>query len=195
MSNSQLHKLKSGIKNCSKVTLKLSSNVVGEYNRQYHHQLVLKFKNSLYKIGPSGGFLGRPLEPLLKTGLPLIGNVLKVLVKSVLIPLGSTAASATDAVIHKKMFGLSTTTLIFFNKDLNYNMKIIKSLEESGLLIKGVSETFKNEAKEKRSVFISMLLCTSGASSLGNMLTGKGRGVVRAGEGTITSGEGTIRAG
>ena len=93
------------------------------------------------------------------------------------------------------MFGLSTTTLIFFNKDLNDIIKIIKSLKESGLLINGVSETFKNEAKEKRSVFISMLLCTSGASSLGNMLTGKGRGVVRAGEGTITSGEGTIRAG
>ena len=114
MSNSQLHKLKSGIKNCSKVTLKLSSNVVGEYNRQYHHQLILKFKNSLYKIRPSGGFLGRPLEPLLKTGLPLIGNVLKVLVKNVLIPLGSTAASATDAVIHKKNVWIEYNNIDFF---------------------------------------------------------------------------------
>ena len=60
----------------------------------------------MHKIGQSGGFLGRLFGPLLKTGLPLIGNVLKQLVKSVLIPLGWTAAaSATDAAIHKKMFG------------------------------------------------------------------------------------------
>ena len=57
------------------------------------------------KIGQSGGFLGRLLEPLFKTGLPLIGNVLKALTKIVLIPLGLTAAAAaTDAAIHKKMF-------------------------------------------------------------------------------------------
>ena len=61
-------------------------------------------KTQLHKIGQSGGFLGRLLGPLLKTGLPLIGNVLKPLAKSVLIPLGLTAAaSATDAAIHKKM--------------------------------------------------------------------------------------------
>ena len=60
----------------------------------------------MHKIGQSGGFLGRPLESLLKTGLPLIQNVLKPLAKSVLIPLGLTAAaSATDAAIHRKMFG------------------------------------------------------------------------------------------
>ena len=57
------------------------------------------------KIVQSGGFLDRLLGPLLKTGLPLIGNLLKPLVKNVLIPLGLTAAaSATDAAIHKKMF-------------------------------------------------------------------------------------------
>ena len=63
----------------------------------------------MHKIVQPGGFVGRLLEPLLKTGLPLIGNVLKRLVKSVLIPLGLTvAASTTDAAIHKKMFGSST---------------------------------------------------------------------------------------
>ena len=67
-------------------------------------------KTQLHKIGQSGGFLGRLLGPLLKTGLPLIGNVLKPLAKSVLIPLGLTAAaSATDTAIHKKMFGPGTS--------------------------------------------------------------------------------------
>ena len=81
--------------------------------------------------------------------MPLIVNVLRPLAKSVLIPLGLTAApSATDAAIHKKMFGSGKTTLIISNKEMNNIMKIIKSIEESGLLIKGVSVTIKNEAKK-----------------------------------------------
>ena len=85
----------------------------------------------MHKIGQSGGFLGRLLGPLLKTGLPLIGNVLKPLAKSVLIPLGLTAAaSATDAGIHKKMFESGMTTLIISNEEMNDIMKIVKSLEE-----------------------------------------------------------------
>ena len=69
--------------------------------------------------------------------MPLIGNVLKPLAKSLLIPLGLTAAaSATDAAIHKKMFGSGTTTLITSNEEMNDVMKIVKSLEESFLLIK-----------------------------------------------------------
>ena len=72
----------------------------------------------MHKIGQSGGFLGRLLGPLLKTGLPLIGNVLKPLAKSVLIPLGLTAAaSATDAAIHKKMFESGITTWIISNEE------------------------------------------------------------------------------
>ena len=63
----------------------------------------------MHKIGQSAGFLGRPLRPLLKTGLCIIGNVLKPLCKSDLIPLGLTAAeSVTDGDIHKKMFGSGT---------------------------------------------------------------------------------------
>ena len=80
------------------------------------------------KIGQSGGFLGRVLRPLLKTGLPLMKNVIKPLAKSVLIPLGLTAAaSATDAVIHK-MFESTLTTLIISNEEMNDIMKIGKSL-------------------------------------------------------------------
>ena len=102
----------------------------------------------MQKIGQSGGFLGRLLGPLLKTGLPLIGNVLKPLAKSVLIPLGlASGASAADAVIHEKMFGSGVTTLIISNEEMIDIIKILKSLGESGLLIKGVRETIKNEAK------------------------------------------------
>ena len=74
-------------------------------------------------------------------------NVLKPLPKYALVPLGLTAA-VTDAAIHKKMFGSGTTTLIISNEAMNNIIKIIKSLEEYGLFIKGVSQTIKNEAKE-----------------------------------------------
>ena len=93
--------------------------------------------------------------------MPLIKNVLKPLAKSFLIPLGLTAAAAAaprDAKIHKKMFGSGrpsdlgprTTTLIISNEEMNNITKIVESLEESGLLIKGVSRTIKNEAKNKK---------------------------------------------
>ena len=72
-------------------------------------------------------------------------------------------------------------------------MKIVKFLEDSGLLIKGVSETIQNEAKEQKGGFLSMLLGTLGASLLGNLLTGKG--VNKKGKGTNRAGEGVIRAG
>ena len=98
----------------------------------------------MHKIGQSGGFLGRPLELLLKPGLPLIGNVLKTSAKSVLIPLVLTAAaSTTDLSIHKEIFGSGPTTLIISNKKMNDVTKIVKSLEESGLLIEEVSETIR----------------------------------------------------
>ena len=204
LSHSQHNKLKYGIKNGTEVTLKLSSNVVGNH---FPHKFLLTNtevswlckafvngsstnikspKTQLNKIGQSGGFLSRLLRPLLKTGLPLMKNVLKPLAKSVLIPLGLTAAkSTTDAAIHKRTFGSGNKTLIISNEEIN-DMKIIKFLEESGLLIKGISETIKNEAKEQKGEFFGVLLGTLGASLLGNLLTGKG---------TIIAGEGTIRAG
>ena len=132
-----------------------------------------------------GGFLGRLLGPLLKTGLPLIKNVIKPLAKNVLILLGLTAAaSAADAGIHKKILVSGNTTLIISNDE----MKDIKSLEDSGILLKGVSEAVQNDVKEQKGGFLSMLLGTVRASLLGNLLTGKeikrvGGGIVRAGYG------------
>ena len=97
----------------------------------------------------SGGFLGRVLGPLLKTGLPLIKNMIKPLAKSVLIPLELTAtASAADAVIHKKILGSGNmTALIISNDEIEDIIKTVKSLEDSGLLLKGVTETVQNEVK------------------------------------------------
>ena len=119
--------------------------------------------------------------------MPLIGNVIKPLAKTVLIPLGLTAAvSATDTAIQKEMFGSGTTTLITFNEEMNNIMEIDKSLE-SGLLIKGINKIIKNEAKEQKRWFLRMLLGTLGASLLGSLL--KGKNTIRAGKWTIRAGE------
>ena len=105
----------------------------------------------MQKIVRSGGFSGRHLGSLLKIRLSLIGNVLKPLAKSVLIPLGlSAAASATDAAIHKKISGSGNTTLIISNEEMNDIMQIVKSLEESALLIKEVSKTIKMKENNKK---------------------------------------------
>ena len=69
-------------------------------------------------------------------------------------------------------------------------MKIIEALENSGILLKGVSKTIENETKEQRGGFLSMLLDTLGASLLGNLLTG-GKGIIRAGDGIVRAGEGS----
>ena len=154
----------------------------------------IKFsKTQLSKMIQSGGFLGKLLGPLLKTGLPLIKNVITPLAKSVLIPLGLTAvASAADAGIHKKILGSGNTTLIISNNDMEDLIKIVKSLEDSGLLLKGVTETVQNEVKEQKGGFLSMLLGTLGASLLGNLLTGKG--INKKGKGINRAGEGIVRA-
>ena len=146
-------------------------------------------KTQISKMIQSGGFLGRLLGPLLKTGLPLIKNVIKPLAKSVLIPLGLTeAASAADAGIHKKVLGLgnNNTILIISNDEMKDIIKIVKSLEDTALLMEGVSETIQNEAKEQKGGFLSMLLGTLGASLLGNILAEKG--INRAGEGIVRAG-------
>ena len=154
-------------------------------------------KTQLSKIVQLGRFLGRFLGPLLKTGLPLMKNVITLLAKSVLIPLGLTAAaSVADSGIHKKISGSSkqnnTTTLIISNDEMEDIIKIVKSLEDSGLLLKGVSETIQNEAKEQKRGFLCMLLGNLGAILLGNILVGKG--IVRAGY-ENKKGKGIIRAG
>ena len=124
LSNSQLNKFKFAIKNEIEVVLKLSSNMIGNNENNFPHKLSLTnrqvsnlrktfandssadiklSKTQLSKMIQSGGFLGRLLCLLLKIGLPSISNVIKLLTKSVLIPLGLTAAaSAADARIDSK---------------------------------------------------------------------------------------------
>ena len=164
LTNSQLNKLKSSIKNESDVVLRLSSNMIGDSNDKtnFPHELLLTnrqvanlrkasanhlstdirlSKTQLSKMIQSGGFLGRLLGPLLKTGLLLIKNVIKPLAKSVLILLGLTSvASAADAVIHKKILGPgqnNATALTISNNDMEDFIKIVKSLDDSDLLLKG----------------------------------------------------------
>ena len=210
LSNSQLNKLKSAIKNETDVVLKLSSNMIrsSEDETDFPHKLLLTSrqigdlrkafatqtstdiklsKTQLSKLIQSGGFLGRRLVPLLRTGLPLMKSAIKPLAKIVLVPLGLTAAaSATDAGIHKKILGSDhNRNLIISNDGMQDLLEIVKSLEDSGILLKGLSKTIQNEAKEQHGGFLSMLLSTLGESLLGDMLFGKkGKGVIRAGEGT-----------
>ena len=176
LSNSQLNKLTPAIKSKIEVVSRLSLNMVGDDKTNFPHKL------------------------------PLMKNVIKPLAKSVLIPLGLTAAaSAADAGIHKKILGSehnNTTTLIISDDKMKDIIRIVKSLDDSGLWLQGVSETIQNEAKEQKRWFLSMLLDTLGVKLLGNILAGKGingaeEGVIRAGNGAATKkqGKGIVRAG
>ena len=195
LSNSQLSKLKLAIKNETDVFLRLSSSMIGnsDDNTNFPHELLLTnrqvanlrkafakntstdimlSKMQLSKMIQSGRFLGRLLGPLLRTRLPLMKTVVKRLVKSVLVPLGlTTAGSAADAGIHKKILGSdhNNTTLTISNDEMDAILKIVKPLEDSGVLLKGVSETIQNEAKEQGGGFINMLLGTLGVSLLGDL--------------------------
>ena len=95
----------------------------------------------------------------------------------------------------KKIIGSGSTTLIISNEEINDIMKIVQALEDSNILLKGVTETVQNEVKEQKGGFLSMLLGTLGVSLLGNLLTG--RGIYRAGKskGINRAGEGVLRAG
>ena len=209
LSTSQLNRLKSAIKYENDVVLRLSSNMVGNSNdnTNFPHELLLTnrqvanirkafakntstdvklSKAQLSKMMQSGGFLGRLLGPLLKTGFPLMKSVIK---PCVLIPLGLTAASAADAGINKKILGSghnNNTTLIISNDEIDDILKIIKSLEDSGVLLKGVSETIQHEDKEQRGGFLTMLLGTLGASLLGDILSKglSGKEAIRTGYGS-----------
>ena len=97
----------------------------------------------------------------------------------------------------KKILGSENTALIISNKDTKDHIKIVKSLEDSGLLLKGVTKSVQNQVKVQKGGFLSMLPSTLGASLLGNLLTekgihraGKGKGIHRAGEGIVRAGEG-----
>ena len=205
LTNLQLSKLKKAVKSNEGATLRIG---IKNFNKEdLPHELLLttrqstKLRNAINnnlatdiklskaqikKIIQSGGFLGKLLSklagPLMKVAMPLAKNVLA--------PLGLTAAmSAINGSIQKKIHS-SGVKLIIEQEDMNdIIMKIIEALENSGILLKGVTKTIENETKEQRGGFLSTLLGTLGASLLGNLLTG-GKGIVRAGEGVIRAGEG-----
>ena len=172
LSNSQLSELKYEIKNGTDVILRLSSNMVGNSddeasfphklfltNRQIlslrkafnnHTSADIKFSKAQLTKMQKDGFL-RFLAPLLKSGYPLLKSVIK--------PLGmfglTAAASATDAAINKKILGSGNhTTLIISNYDMEDLLKIVKSLEDSGILLNGITEIVKNEVKEQEGGFL-----------------------------------------
>ena len=112
------------------------------------------------------------------------------LTKNVLAPLGlTTAMSAIDGSIQKKIHG-SVVKLIIEQEDMKDIMKIIKALENSGILLKGGTKTIENETKEQKVGYLSMSFGTLGATLLGNLLSG-GKGIVRAGDGIVRAGEGS----
>ena len=118
-------------------------------------------------------------------GLPLMKSVLTPVAQSVLLPLGLSVTSRCRN--SKKIFESRTAALIISNEETDDIMKIVKSLEESVLLTRRISETIKSKVKEQKGGFLEMLLGTLVAGLLGSAFTG--RGVIRAGEGTIRVGE------
>ena len=141
-------------------------------------------KAQISKIIQSGGFLGSLLSKiaatLMKVAVPFAKNILG--------PLGITAAaSAIDGAIQKKIHGSGATALIIPNGEMNDKIKIVQALEDSNILLKGVTKTIKNETK--KGSFSFMLLSTLGASLLKKLLSGKG--TVRAGEGIVGAGYGS----
>ena len=199
LTNVYLNKLKKAVKSNEGATLRLG---IKNFNKdELPHELLLttrqntKLRNAINnnlatdiklskaqikKLIQSGGFLGKLLS---KLALPLAKNVLA--------PLSLTAAmSAINGSIQKKIHG-SGVKLIIEQEDMNDIMKIIEALENSGILLKGVTKTIENETKEQKGGFLSMLLGTLGASLLGNLLSG-GKGIMHAGDGIVRAGEGNV---
>ena len=144
------------------LTARQKTKLRNAFNNNMSTDLKLS-KAQISKIIQSGGFLGSLLStlegPLMKVAVPLLKNILG--------PLGITAAaSAIDAGIQNKINGSGTTALIISNKEMNDITKIIKALEDSNILLKGATETIKNETKEQKGRFLSMLLRTLGTNLL-----------------------------
>ena len=179
LTNVQLNKLKKAVKSNEGATLRLG---IKSFNKdELPHELLLttiqntKLRNAINnnlatdiklsisqikKLMQSGGFLGKLLS---KLASPLM-KVAMSLAKNVLAPLGLTAAmSAVDGSIQNKIHGSGATKgvgvkLIFEQEDMNDIMKIIEALENSGILLKGITKTIENETKEQRGGFLGMLL-------------------------------------
>ena len=160
MSNSQLNKLKSAIKNGTDVILRLSSNMIrnSDDEADFPHKLLLtnrqvaNIRKAFANYTSTDIKLSKNtvIKPLIKSGLPFLKSLIKPLGM-----LGLTAAvSATDAAINKKILGSGNyTTLINSNDDIQDLLKIVKSLEDSGILLDGITETIKMKLKSKKGVF------------------------------------------
>ena len=144
----QTTKLRNAIKNNMSTDIKLS-------------------KAQISKIIQSGGFLSSLLS---KVAVSLM-KVAVSLAKDILATLGITAAASTiDGAIQKKIHGSGTKTLIISNEEMNNTMKIIQTLVNSNILLKGVTKTIKSETKrQRRGGFLSMSLGTLETSLLGNL--------------------------
>ena len=205
--DTQLKKLKNAVKNKTGMTLRMNFKMFD--GNDLPHELLLttrqktKLRNAfnnnmstdlklseaqIFKIIQFGGFLVLLLSklagPLMKVAVPLVKNILA--------PLEITAALAIDAGIQKKIHGSGTITLIISNEEMKDIIKIVQAYENSNILLKGVTKAVKNETREQKRVFLSMLLGTLVASLLGNMLAGKG--IVKTGSGNKKR-KGIVRAG
>ena len=208
LSDTQLKNFKNPVKNKTGTTLRISTGMF--HGNNLPHELLLttrqkqKLRNALnnntstdiklskaeiIKIIQSGGFLGFLLS---KLAVPLM-KVAILLAKNILASLGiAAAASAIDVGIQKKIHESGTTTLIISDEEMNDIIKIVQALEDSDILLKGVTNTIKNETKEQKEGFLTMLLDTLGASLLWNLLSGKA--IIRADFGN-NEGQGIVRAG
>ena len=173
LSDSQLNKLKSAVKNRQGLTLRMNIKMFDGNNLPRELLLTTSQKNKLRntfennmstdinlprtqisKIIQSGGFLGSILSkiavPLMKVDVPLA--------KKDLAPLGITAAaSAIDASIQKKIHGSGTAILITSNDEMNDIMKIFQALEEYNILLKGITKAIENETKVQKGGFLGIL--------------------------------------
>ena len=168
LSDVQLNKLKTVIKNRQSLTLRMNIKMFNGNSLPHELLLTTKQKSKLRnafennmstymklsraqisKIIQSGGFLGALLSklagPLMKVAVPLAKNILA--------PLGITAAaSAIDAGIQKKIHGSGTTILIISNKEMNDILKTVEALEDFNILLKEVTKTVQNKTKDKSKI-------------------------------------------
>ena len=197
LSNSELNKLKRAVNINEGTTLRMNARMFNSDNLPLELLLTTrqttKLRNAIEnnmstdiklpkvqvsKIIQSGGFLGKLLDPLLRTGLPLLKSVIKSLG---LLDL-TAVSSAIDAGDQKKIYGSGTTTLVISNEEINDIMKIVKALEDSGILLKGVTKTVENEVKSQSGGYSNLLLGTLASTLLSNLIQ-SGKGIYRTGYG------------
>ena len=193
LSDTQLKKPKTAVKDKTGTTLRISLKIFAEDELPHELLLTTRLKAKLRNAFNNNMSIDLKLSKAQISKIIQSEGFLGSLLSELMGPLGITAtASAIDAGIQKKIHGSGTTTLIISNEEMNDIMKIVQALKDSDILLKEATKTIKNEMKEQKGGFLSMLLGTLGASLLGDLLAGKG--IVRAGSGN-KKGEEIVRAG